>query len=79
MGTMAIPLYTTTALPGAHLVIGDSGLPVYQREAEAIFTVNHSSNIRTIIMVSIIMVQNDLMSYGRSPCSVKTLHLGNSP
>ena len=39
-GTMSIPLYLTSVLPGSHLVINKtSGLPVYQGDAEAIFTV----------------------------------------
>ena len=37
---MSIPLYLTSVLPGSHLVINKtSGLPVYQGNAEAVFTV----------------------------------------
>ncbi len=37
---MSVPIYTNGALPGAHLVIDQAtGLPVYQEQASALFTV----------------------------------------
>lgn len=39
-GSMSVPLYDNNALPGAHLVLDNStGLPVYQGDTEATFTV----------------------------------------
>ncbi len=39
-GYMSVPIYTNGALPGAHLVLDPStGLPVYQEQASALFTV----------------------------------------
>ena len=36
---MQVPYYTSTPFPGAHLILDSNGLPVYQGQATAMFTV----------------------------------------
>eukprot|EP00731_Ephydatia_muelleri_P026938 Em0018g1038a len=38
-GYMQVPYYTSTPFPGAHLILDSNGLPVYQGQATAMFTV----------------------------------------
>ncbi len=41
---MTVPLYLNTQFPGSHLVIDTEGLPVYQKDTFASFTVSHINN-----------------------------------
>ena len=43
-GIMTVPLYLNTPFPGSHLVIDDNGLPSYQMDASAAFTVTDINN-----------------------------------
>lgn len=49
---MSVPVYTNGPLPGAHLVVDDvTGLPVYQEQASALFTVSTSCVIDFVLCV----------------------------